>query len=406
MRWYSLLLIGSMLSACPNGNAIPEIICGDGTLSAPEVCDDGNVINGDGCDNNCTETACDNGVASPGERCFDAPAALIAAGTFPVDVEAADLNGDALLDLVSANSGSDNVSVLLQNKDRAFTVVNVAVGTQPSAVALGDVDNDDDLDILTANAGSNDVSVLLNDGLGVFTASAPLVAGNNPSDVQVGELNDDGALDVVVSNATGSQTTVFFSGDAGVTTLTLDAQVGPESVAIADFDGDTIPDIAVACSSGEVASVFLNEGNQSFSAPADFGISFTAVSMVAGDVDNDQDEDLVVVNFDGAGANLIRNDGAGAFGELETTGIVGESPTALVLADLDGDGALDVVMTTTGAVVVLANPGNGNFVAQTDLASGDFIQGLTVADLDGDGGLDIVTANGGSNDLGILFSNF
>jgi hypothetical protein len=305
-----------------------------------------------------------------------------------------------------ANQASNNVSVLLQGAARAFTLSNVAVGSLPTAVALGDIDNDADIDVLVSNSGSNDASVLFNDGAGVFTAGAPLIAGNRPSDVQLGDLNDDGRLDVVVSNSAGQDAAVFFSGVNGFTALTLTAQVGPEAVAIADFNGDTRPDIAIACSSGEVARIFLNQGNQTFSAPADFGISFTAVSMVAGDVDNDQDQDLLVINFDGAGTNLIRNDGAGSFSELETTAIIGDSPTALQLADLDRDGAIDVMMTTTGAVVILANPGNGNFVPQVDLTSGDFLQGLIVVDLDGDGGLDIITANGGSNDLGILFSDF
>jgi cysteine-rich repeat protein len=406
MRYFSLFFLVSMLTACPNENANPEIICGDGALSGSEICDDGNDINGDGCDNNCTITGCDNGVASSGERCFDAGATLITAGTFPVDVEAADLNGDDKLDIVVANEGSDNISVLLQGDNKSFSATLIAVGTQPSAIVVGDIDNDGNLDILSANSGSDNVSILLNDGAGAFLPSTNLIAGDNPSDIQLADLNEDGALDIVVSNATGQQTTVFFSNGNTFDSITLTAQVEPEAVAIADYDGDEKLDIGIACASGEVASIFLNQGNRSFSAPQDFGISFTAVSMVAGDVDNDQDQDLVVVNFDGAGANLIRNDGTGAFGDIETTAIVGDSPTSLVLADMDGDNALDVVMTTTSAAVILANPGNGNFVAQTDLASGDFIQGVTVADIDNDGGLDIITANGGSNDIGILFSNF
>lgn len=48
-----------------------QSLCGDGVVEAPEVCDDGNAISGDGCDANCTPTGCGNGVVTPGEECDD-----------------------------------------------------------------------------------------------------------------------------------------------------------------------------------------------------------------------------------------------------------------------------------------------------------------------------------------------
>jgi cysteine-rich repeat protein len=52
-------------------SVVTATACGDGSLDAGETCDDANVVDGDGCDSNCTPTACGNGVVSPGESCDD-----------------------------------------------------------------------------------------------------------------------------------------------------------------------------------------------------------------------------------------------------------------------------------------------------------------------------------------------
>src|SRR5215831_20596401 len=46
-------------------------VCGDGVVQAPELCDDGNLVDGDGCDSNCTPTGCGNGIVTAGEECDD-----------------------------------------------------------------------------------------------------------------------------------------------------------------------------------------------------------------------------------------------------------------------------------------------------------------------------------------------
>ncbi len=84
----------------------------------------------------------------------------------------ADVNGDGQPDLVVANSGSNNVSVLLGNGNGTFqSAVNYATGSEPSAVAVADVNGDGHPDLVVTNFGSNTVSVLLNNGSGTFQAS-------------------------------------------------------------------------------------------------------------------------------------------------------------------------------------------------------------------------------------------
>ncbi|MDR9390842.1 MAG: FG-GAP-like repeat-containing protein [Trueperaceae bacterium] len=117
-----------------------------------------------------------------------------------------DLDGD--LDVVIANCGdaTHDVRIVRNTPGGGFTrdaVVEVD-GTCPGDVALADVNRDGVLDVVTANADSDDVSVLVGDGAGGFQPAAAFspfgVGGSGPSGVAVADLNHDGRPDVVTSN--------------------------------------------------------------------------------------------------------------------------------------------------------------------------------------------------------------
>src|SRR5206468_1762617 len=96
-------------------------------------------------------------------------------GNFPRPVVVADVNGDGKPDLVIANHNSNNVSVLLGNGSGGFSPAAaspVAAGINPSSVAVADVNGDGKPDLVTANFGSNNVSVLLGNGSGGFSPAA------------------------------------------------------------------------------------------------------------------------------------------------------------------------------------------------------------------------------------------
>ena len=95
-------------------------------------------------------------------------------GIRPLSVAVADLNGDTVPDLVTANFRSDDVSVLLGNGDGSFqAAVAFAAGDGPFSVAVADLDGDSVPDLVTANIDGDDVSVLLGNGDGSFQARSP-----------------------------------------------------------------------------------------------------------------------------------------------------------------------------------------------------------------------------------------
>ena len=130
---------------------------------------------------------------------------LLAPGAVVLD----DLDGDGIKDLIVANSGSNNVLVYLGQRDGQFgQAVNGGhgffAGTNPVGITVADVNGDGRPDLVVANKGSNDVSILLNQKQGntiTFTPGPRLKAGSGPVSTVVQDVTGDGIPDVLVSNS-------------------------------------------------------------------------------------------------------------------------------------------------------------------------------------------------------------
>lgn len=132
------------------------------------------------------------------------PDARFGVGDGPRALATGDLDGDGVLDVVTANTTSNDVSVLLGAGARIFgSETRYAVGDQPLSVTLVDVDADGALDLITANAWSDDVSIRLGIGDGNFGTETRLPAssfGAAPHDVAAADLDADGEVDLAIAN--------------------------------------------------------------------------------------------------------------------------------------------------------------------------------------------------------------
>lgn len=176
-----------------------------------------------------------------------------------------DFNADGRADLVATSTPAGGVSILLQNSVGSGTFLPpqiVAAGFQPFNVAIADLNADGFLDLAIANLGTPDngntasLSVLLNNAgsPGQFLAATNYATGQRSWSVAVGDLNGDGKPDLGVANAgalgnTGSVSVLFQNSAAAGTFFAAVNRPGtsqPLGVAIADLNGDSLLDIALA----------------------------------------------------------------------------------------------------------------------------------------------------------------
>jgi hypothetical protein len=120
-------------------------------------------------------------------------------------VAVGDFNNDGRLDIVVANSGTNNVGIFLSNGIGTFsnqTMYSTYGDSQPNSVAVLDFNNDTRLDIAVANYGSNSLGVFFGYGNGSFASQLIFNTGfdSYPFALAVGDVNNDNLTDIIATN--------------------------------------------------------------------------------------------------------------------------------------------------------------------------------------------------------------
>jgi hypothetical protein len=334
-------------------------------------------------------------------------------GERPEDVVAADFNGDGFMDLAAADYGvfgPGGVHVLL-NDGTGLMTKNAHLAVQnPGAILAADFNRDGLMD-LAVSSQSSGTTIFLGLGNGQFTQGATYsnlygdctnhAVGIVPSVCfATGDINGDGILDLVGAVWIDGQITVMLgNGDGTFRPGQTFAGIGPQTgLAIADFNGDGKPDLVFSVDQlGAV--VYFGDGKGNFGAPLTLKSKTLAAGIAVGDVNGDGIPDIVLAGGQGSSLYFLVNsyfpaDGKGGFG-AEILLPADLAPNAVALADVNGDGKLDIISANYQAnnVSVSVNLGNGAFEAPVLYAVGISPCQLTVTDLTGSGLPDIVVVN-------------
>jgi hypothetical protein len=299
-------------------------------------------------------------------------------------------------------------------------------GDDPWSVATGDFNGDGIPDLAVANYSDGTVTILLGNGDGTFTqaTNSPIALGNTTFAVVVGDFNRDGKadLDVLSGYYNGTVTIFLGNGDgtftqaAGNPTAAGNPSGTNEAAVIGDFNGDGIPDLAVANDAGSV-TILLGNGDGTFT-PASGGpitMGETPLSLAVGDFNGDGILDFATVNFDNANISIFLGNGDGTFTQAAGSPIpVGSYPYAISAADFNKDGKIDLAVansaytsSSTGTVTILLGNGDGTFTQAADspVTVGYGPRSAAVGDFNGDGIPDLAVANNYNDTVTILLGN-
>ncbi len=340
----------------------------------------------------------------------------------PVDVAVDFLDSDAFPDVMTANHFDDQVAVALGSMNGLQAPQLVTVGDAPTSIVSGLFNNDAFVDMVVANQDSDDLSVLLGNNDGTFQAptSIALSANDKPATVVAGLLNGDAFLDLVVTlEGAGAVKTLLGNGDGTFQSPVSTATSGlPREITLADIDGDTILDALVGIDGTTTPSfmtamvdVLFGNGDGTFD-PAAPLFNLNSLNLVqsigVADLNNDMESDFVI--FTGIGEpidgtfksittypiHVVLADGMGGF-QASAQIPVNTDPGPGRIADVDGDGTLDLVVAngTTLDVSIFLGNGDGTFQNEQRYNTNDRFGAssgpdLEVADMDGDMQNDIV----------------
>ena len=428
-------------------------------------------FNADGFDDLATANAVSNDVTilfGQGDGSVEPPVYIpLPFANEPRAIAAGDVDGDGTADLLTANGGSDNVSILFGGTAGDFSsarMVGLAGGDQPVALALADLNRDGVLDFVTANFGSHDISLVISDGPRSFRRATRIALPDavNPSGLVIADLNDDGLLDIAAANAGTHNVSILHGAGDGefqyAATISLQPGSEPTSITSGDFNGDGKADLATANRKSNDVTILLGAGDGTFDPGLSVSVGRSPTSITTHDFNRDGVDDWATTDVDDKTISMafggptigqpvqfpvdsgkpnglaiadLNNDGFGdlatansaedsvalllgsdrlAYGEpLRYRTNSGDDPTGVAYGDLNEDTVPDMIVANVSSheLSLLIGYGDGTFAppAVIDLQGALAPVVVRVGDLNTDGHADLVTANRDSNDVNVLLGN-
>lgn len=350
----------------------------------------------------------------------------------PISTAVGDFTGKGKTDLAVAQNGP-KVYVFLGNGDGTF---NQASGSpmviqQPpwdtlptpymSFVTTGNLDNSGNLSLAVTNSTDSDISILLGKGDGTFTPSSAFVytVGGRVQSLALGDFTGSGNLDIAVANQIGGvavnvllgyQDGAFNEAFVPITQYVLNAYMP----AVGDFNRDGKLDLAVtgagvAAAQDDQVNILIGNGDGTFTVPPVSGFTSGAApeAIVVADFNGDGKLDLAITNYQDATVAILLGNGNGVFTQATASPItVGNGPDAIVTADLNGDGKLDLAVANylDNTLTILLGNGDGTFTpaSSSPISVGAGPSSIAVGDFNSSGRLGVAVTSLSGNTVSIL----
>jgi subtilase family serine protease len=242
---------------------------------------------------------------------------------------------------------------------------------------------------------------------GNYTLAATVAGGGPPTTGQVSFLDtSSGNSALGTAPLTAGASALNWSNSQSVATTAF-----PEDVAVGDFNGDGIPDLAIATSNDCTVSVFLGKGDGTFTAGAKLNVGCYPSALAVGDFNGDGKADLAVaaegtvppgqtgVHFVPGTVTILLGNGDGTFTPIAAKPATSFGPREIAVGDFNGDGKADLAIAPfdpdgiTFKVTILLGNGDGTFTAAASPETPTGIKSIVIGDFNGDGKPDLAVGS-------------
>ena len=344
------------------------------------------------------------------------------------DIALGDFNGDNLADVVCASDQFNSLAILYNGSTPStlnFTKNNSALSNiKTFHIATGDLNGDGKLDIVASEGNDgNRIIIYRNIGNLNWNITAIPLTGKKVKRVAIADLDLDGKPEIVVTDK-GSNTVSILPNQSTLTTvsfasartLSISGAVTTDALEIKDMNGDGSPEIITSQFNTDNSNLFIcanksSPGNFNLTDITTLAVSSSIVNVRVGDLDGDEKPDIIATRLLGSDVAIFKNESTASklsFGAIQLirTNI---RPWGLDLGDLDGDGKIDIAISsidnTVGKTIsILNNKSDVGSIKFADLLTlnTQFInRHVRIGDMDGDAKPDIVFASVDDNQTGV-----